>query len=144
MLDELRDRIVAYLLRHPVGVLVAAGAPGISALPVRCHSHDLQVDCLVPRWADVAYRLEQDRRVALIISDPPLSPLLGGTRGGLCWLQYQGIAHAVAAPNWTELLPVWTSAAPPENLYVVIRVTPQRIDLFDESNGWGARETLEV
>jgi len=29
-------------------------------------------------------------------------------------------------------------------LYLVIHVTPQRIDLFDESRGWGARETLEL
>jgi hypothetical protein len=29
-------------------------------------------------------------------------------------------------------------------LYYVIRVTPEQIDLFDESQGWGVRETLEI
>ena len=29
-------------------------------------------------------------------------------------------------------------------VYLVVRVTPQRMDLFDEGRGWGTRETLEV
>jgi len=60
----------------------------------------------------------------------------------LGWLQ--GIARPVPAPDWAGLLPTWTSATPPDALYLVVRVTPQRIDLFDEGRGWGARETLEL
>jgi hypothetical protein len=63
---------------------------------------------------------------------------------GLRWLQIQGLARPVAAPDWDELLPRWGSAAPPGDLYLVVHVTPERIDLFDESRGWGARETLKL
>jgi len=34
--------------------------------------------------------------------------------------------------------------APLGDLYLVVRVTPERIDLFDERWGWGARETLKL
>jgi len=90
----------------------------------------------VPRWTDVAYHLEQDPHVLLIIQACHASALR--------WLQVQGTAQPVAAPDWAELLPRRTSTAPPDELYLVFHVTSQRIDLFDESRGWGARETLEL
>jgi hypothetical protein len=31
----------------------------------------------------------------------------------------------------------------PEELYLVVRVAPRRIDLIDEDQGWGMQETLE-
>ncbi|MFQ5854307.1 MAG: pyridoxamine 5'-phosphate oxidase family protein [Anaerolineae bacterium] len=144
MLEELRDRMTAFLSHHRVCVLSTAGAQGAWAMPVRYRNRGLEVDCLLPRWADVAYHVEQDPHVLLVIQDPPSSPLVGGTRGGLCWLQYQGFARPVAAPDWEGLLPGWTASTSPDELYLVIRVTPERIDLFDESRGWGARETLKL
>jgi hypothetical protein len=104
-------------------------------MPVRYRNHGLEVDCLVPRWTDVAYHLEQDPHVLLIVQ--------GCHASSLRWLQVQGTAQPVAAPDWAELLPGRTSTAPPDELYRVIRVTSERVDLFDESKGWGARETLE-
>jgi len=142
--DKLRDQIAAYLAYHDVCVLSTAGTQGAWAMPVRYRNHGLEVECLVPRWADVAYHLEQDphacpehsRRVVLIVQ--------ACYAASLRWLQVQGTARPVTAPDWTELLPGRASATPTDELYRVIRVTPQRIDLFDESRGWGARETLEL
>jgi nitroimidazol reductase NimA-like FMN-containing flavoprotein (pyridoxamine 5'-phosphate oxidase superfamily) len=135
--------MTAYLAHHDVCVLSTAGSQGAWAMPVRYRplpgtfgNHGLEVECLVPRWTDVAYHLEQDPRVVLIVQ--------GCHASSLRWLQVQGTAQPVAAPGWAELLPGQTSTTPPDDLYLVIRVAPKRIDLMDESRGWGARETLEV
>ena len=145
MLNRLRDQMATYLTQHRVGVLVTVGPEGAWAMPVRYRSQKLEVDCLVPRWAEVAHHLEQDpaaagpgtgRNVMLVIQ--------GCHVAGLRWLRMQGAAHLVAAPEWDELLPWWVSNLPPGDLYLVVRVTPQRIDLFDESQGWGLRKTLEL
>lgn len=113
-------------------------------MPVRYRNHGLEVDCLVPRWADVAYYLEQDPRVFLVILDIQAngpSPVSGQA---LRWLEYRGTAQVVSSPDWAGLLPEGTSTVRPDDLYLVIHVTPERIDLHDESRGWGARETLEL
>ena len=68
----------------------------------------------------------------------------GSHAAGLCWLEYRGVARPVDTPDWDELLPTWGASVPPGDLYLVVRVTPQRIDLFDEGQGWGARETLHL
>ncbi len=144
MLDKLRDQLTAYLAHHDVCILSTAGSEGAWAMPVRYHSAGLEIDCLVPRWADVAYFLEQDPSVLLVIQEPPSSPRVGETRGGLRWLQVQGTACPVVEPCWERLLPGWKSSTAPDELFRVIRITPERMDLFDESRGWGARETLEL
>lgn len=161
MQDKLRDEMAAYFSQHRVCVLSTAGTKGAWAMPVRYRNHGLELDCLLPRWTDVAYYVEQDPRVMVVILDPPSSPLLGGTRGGLRWLQLQGTARPVEEPDWAGLLPEDTptpspglrlseakrsgaSSGPPGDLYLVIRVTPERMDLFDESQGWGVRETLQL
>ncbi|MBI4671315.1 MAG: hypothetical protein HY741_06560 [Chloroflexi bacterium] len=136
MLDKLRDQIASYLMLHDVCIVSAVSAQGAWAMPVRYHSHGLKVDLVAPRWADVIWYVEQDPNVFLVIESHRAA--------GLCWLQYQGIAQPVAAPNWTELLPGWKSMTAPDDLYQVIRVTPKRIELVDENRGWGARETLEL
>ena len=33
---------------------------------------------------------------------------------------------------------------PPPDLFLVVRITLHRIDLVDETRGWGARETLDL
>lgn len=96
----------------------------------------LDVECLVPRWADVLYHLEQDSEVLLIIHDAQAAALR--------WLQYRGSARTISSPDWDRLLPEGTSRARPEERYVVVRISPERIDLIDEGRGWGARETLDL
>jgi hypothetical protein len=98
-------------------------------------SRSLEVDCLVPRWADVAHKLTQNSRVVLIVQ--------ASSGAGLRWLQIQGTTRPVEAPDWSRLLPRWVSAVQPDALYLVVRVTPSRIDLIDEDLGWGVQETLE-
>jgi hypothetical protein len=98
-------------------------------------SRSLEVDCLVPCWADVAHHLTQDSKVLLIVQ--------ASSGAGLRWLQIQGTARPVEAPDWARLLPRWISTVQPDALYLVVRVRPSRIDLIDEELGWGVQETLE-
>ncbi len=136
MLQELRERMIAHLSAHRTCVLAAATTDGASMIPVRYRNLRLEVECLLPRWSDVTYYVEQDPRVSLVIhaTDP----------GALCWLQLRGTARAVDTPSWGDLLSEATHHTRPEELYLVVRVTPQRLELVDESRGWGARETLDV
>jgi hypothetical protein len=98
-------------------------------------SRSLEVDCLVPRWADIAHQLTQNSRIVLIVQ--------ASSGAGLRWLQIQGTARPVEAPDWSALLPRWVPPVQPDALYLVVRVTPGRIDLIDEDLGWGVQETLE-
>lgn len=95
----------------------------------------LELDCLVPRWADVAHDLSRNARVLLIVQAP--------SGAGLRWAQIRGTATPVEAPNWARLLPRWMSKLERDELYLVVRVTASRIDLIDEELGWGMQETLE-
>ncbi len=148
MLDQLHARIAAFLAAHDVGLLSAAGPEGVWAMPVRYRplpGRGLAVACLLPAWADAAYFLEQAPRVLLVINDLPQSPLPGETAGGtLRWLQIRGRADPIVAPDWTLWPARGTPTVPPDALYRAVRVTPARLDLFDERWGWGARETLEL
>jgi hypothetical protein len=137
LLDELRERMATYLSSRQVCFLSTARAEGTWAMPVRYRSLGLEVDCLLPRWSDVAYHLEQDPTVMLVVLDTA-APMLS-------WLQCQGTAQAVARPDWEGLLPQGNLASvSPDDLYLVVRVTPQRLELIDESQGWGVRETLDL
>ncbi|MBI3979095.1 MAG: pyridoxamine 5'-phosphate oxidase family protein [Chloroflexi bacterium] len=142
-MSELRDRIVSHLLKHRVCVLSTSGSAGAWAMPVwyrpvpaTVGGRMLDVECLLPRWADVVYHLEVDPQVVLIICD------LRAT--GLWWLQYRGTARIVDSPDWSRLLPDGVSNVRPEERYVAVHLTPQRLDVIDESQGWGARETLDL
>ncbi len=99
------------------------------------NSQDLRLDCLVPRWADIAHELNRESRVLLVVQ--------AGAGVGLRWLQIQGEVQPVPEPHWNRLLPRWISTLQPDRLYLVIRLTPERIDLIDEEVGWGVLETLE-
>ncbi|MFQ5611233.1 MAG: pyridoxamine 5'-phosphate oxidase family protein [Anaerolineae bacterium] len=140
--DEQRERIAAFLAHQRTGVISTRGAPGVWAMPVwyrprpgTAGSHKLEVDCLLPRWADMAHHLAQESEVVLIVQ--------ASSGAGLRWLQIQGTARPVEAPDWARLLPRWVSTMQPDALYLVVRVTPSRIDLIDEDLGWGVQETLE-
>ncbi len=140
--DEQRERIVSFLAHHRTGVISTAGSPGVWAIPVWYRldsrpsgSRRLEVYCLVPRWADLAHQLTQNSRIVLIVQ--------ASSEAGLRWLQIQGTTRPVEAPDWPALLPRWISHVQPDALYLVVRVTPSRIDLIDEDRGWGVQETLE-
>jgi hypothetical protein len=106
-------------------------------MPVHYRSLGLEIDCLLPRWADVTYHLEQEPTVMLIIQDV-------GTPA-LRWLQCWGTARPAERPDWQGLLPKDSSATvSPGDLYLVVRMKPERIDLVDEGQGWGVRETLNL
>jgi len=142
-LDKLRHLIAAYLAHHQVCVLSVNEVPSTdeAVMPVRYRpltgtgGGELELECLVPRWADIAYHLEQRRTVNIVV--------LACYVAGLRWLQYQGVSHPVAAPDWGIWLPHWMSATPPDELYLVIHVRPEHVTIFDEAYGWGAREALE-
>lgn len=143
MLDALRDRIAAYLAAHQVCVVSTQGAASASAVLVRYHlaqdtagKQALEVDCLLPRWADATYHLELNPQVLLIIADIQADSLR--------WLQVRGRARPIPAMDWAECLSEGTSDVRPEDRYLALRVTPQRIDLVDESQGWGINETLDL
>jgi hypothetical protein len=139
---EQRHRIASFLAHQRTGVISTIAAQGMWAMPIWYRPHvgpsgrpSLKVDCLVPRWADVAQHLTEDSRVALIVQ--------ASSGAGLRWLQIRGTVQPVEAPDWASLLPRWVSTAQPDALYLVVQVTPTRIDLVDEELGWGVQETLE-
>lgn len=135
MLDELRERIAAYLDEHRVCVFSTAGPEGGRAMPVLYRRRELEVECLLPHWSDVAYDVQQDPRVTLVVLDADAPDRR--------WLQYEGTARPVERPDWSDWPPE-RGMAPPDGLYQVVQVTPRRIDLMDASRGWGARETLDL
>lgn len=136
MLDPLRAHMTAFLAAHEVCILSTSGVRGAWAMPVRYRSRGLEVDCLIPCWADVAYFAEQNPHVLLLIQDAEAP--------ATCWLQVEGAASPAPDPDWGQWLPSWPSPAPPAELYHLLRVRPRRIDLFDASRGWGAREGVEL
>ena len=136
MLDELREHIITFISQNRVCAISTRGSSGAWLVPAKYTCSGLEMDCLLPRWSDALYHLEQDPRVMLIVLD---------TQGeGLRWLQYSGSARVVASPDWEKILPERTSVKRPDERYAVIHLTPVRIDLIDESRGWGARETLDL
>lgn len=139
--DQL-DRFTTFLSHQRTCVISTAASQGMWAIPVWYRSTSgtsgnpaLEIDCLVPRWSDVAHHLTQVPKVVLIIQTT--------SGAGLRWLQVQGIARPVEVPDWTRLLPRWVSKVQPDGLYQVVRVNPSRIDLIDDELGWGIQETLE-
>lgn len=139
---EHSDRFAAFLAHQRICVLSTVASQGVWTLPVWYRPHapasggtSLEVDCLVPRWTDVAHHLVQDARVVLIVQ--------ASSGAGLRWLQIQGTARPIEAPRWDGLLPRWARTLQPDALYLVVRITPSRIDLVDEEFGWGVQETLE-
>lgn len=140
--DEPRKRIAAFLAHQRTCLISTTASQGVWAMPVwyrplpgDAGHRSLEVDCLVPRWADVTHHLRQESTVVLIVQ--------ASSGAGLRWLQIQGTARPVEAPDWARLLPRWVSTVQPDALYLVVRVTPSRIDLIDEELGWGVQETLE-
>jgi hypothetical protein len=131
-IDQLSDQLAAYLACYNTGVLSAAGA---APLPVRYRSRHLIVECLVPRWADLAYVVSEQPTMVLIVPAPA---------DVARWLQYQGQAQIATAPDWSGWLPAGAAQQQAHAHYLVVELQPQRLDLFDQRRGWGARETLDL
>jgi hypothetical protein len=144
MLNALRERIAAYLDERRVCILSTTGPEGARAMPVSYRSQGLEVTCLLPRWSDVAYDVQQAPRVMLIILDADTSVEQGRATPGMRWLQYAGTARLVERPDWSVWARDVRPTAPPDELYLIVRVIPRRIDLIDEGRGWGVRETLDL
>lgn len=89
----------------------------------------------MPQWSDMAHHLETIAEVVLLVQ--------ACSGGSLRWLQIQGTANPVDAHEWNGMLPHWHRTLEPDVLYLVARVTPHRIDLIDEDQGWGVQDTLE-
>lgn len=136
MFDALRDHIQTFLAGHQQCVMTARDGDSTATLLARYHADGLCVDCLLPLWAEITYCLEHNPQVTLVI--PP------GDGDAESWMQVQGRAEALAAPEWHTLLPMQPAGMAPADLFRVVRVRPRRIDLIDERRGWGARETLEL
>ncbi len=119
MLDELRERVISYLSQNRVCVIATSGTLGAWAVAAQYANACLELTCRLPRWSDALFHIEQDPRVMVIIQDG--NPLR--------WLQYLGIAHIADSTD---------------NHYATIHIVPERIDLIDESCGWGSRETLDI
>ena len=122
MIDELRERIVAYLSQNQVCVISTSGTLGAWSVTAQYHNRGLELECRVPRWSDALYHLEQDPHALVTILDD--------TSNSFRWMQFRGIARI--------------DASVADDRFVAILITPERIDLIDETRGWGARETLEV
>lgn len=142
--DDQRMQFAAFLAHQRTCIISTIAAQGTWAMPVRYHPRSrsvgsgastLEVECLIPRWADIAHYLAKTSDVLLIVQ--------ASSGAGLRWLQIKGRAKPVEAPDWIHLLPRWVSKVQPDALYQVVHVNPSRIDLFDEDLGWGLHETLE-
>jgi hypothetical protein len=134
MLDRIRDEIRSFLAAYETGILCLAGEGHPWAMPVPYRLDGLQIRCRVPRWADGSYYLETDPRCVLLV------PAAGGVP---CWVSYTARACRDPDPDWADWPPEPVHATRPADLYTILRLQPLQIDLFDERQGWGARQTLE-
>lgn len=131
--NSLHDRFAEALAAGREGVLSAAGPSGVYAMPVRYRSHRLEVECLLPRWSDLAH-----------LSDDRLPVTLTVGSADRQWLQVRGLVEPVSQPDWTGLLPQASGSLRPEDLYRLVRIRATRIDIFNPLAGWGSRETLDL
>ncbi len=136
MLDELRDRITAFMAQHQTCVISTRGIAGAWVAPAWHYCHGLEMVCLLPRWSDALYYLEQDPRVMVIILDTQSKALR--------WLQYSGSAQVIQPLDGKQILPGGPPNLQIDDRYVAVRITAERIDLIDENHGWGVRETLDL
>ena len=135
MLHPLRQQMSGYLAGHQTCVLCCAAQEGNWAFPVIYQSQGVQVTCLLPRWIDAAYYLQQDQRVLLIVLDQAAPPLR--------WLQIRGLARLEQDDITETCWPAAFATQVSSNLYHLVSITPQRVDWFDEKQGWGVLETLD-
>ena len=100
------------------------------------HNQGLEIICLLPRWSDVLYYMEQDPQVLFVIVDTQSSKLR--------WLYYRGTARRIEDPVWSQILSnadrlEGLLSIHPGDEYAAIHIKPLREDLIDECNGWVPR-----
>ena len=98
---EQRERLASFLVHQRSGVISAFAAQGIWSMPVRYRpasgslgGRGLELDCLVPRWADVAHRLSETAEVLLIVQAPSWVGVPNGSNEVL------EITMPVSNPTW--------------------------------------------
>lgn len=131
--NGLHNRFANALAAGQVGVLSAADGGCVCAMPAQYRTDGLEAECLLPRWCDLANLLDDHPTVMLTVLLPEQH-----------WIQVRGTARPVASPNWEGLLSQRPAGLRPEDLYLVVRIQPVRIDIFDPNAGWGSRETLDL
>ena len=77
--DVRSERIASYLAHQRTYILSTAASQCVWAMPGWYRSHNMEIDCLVPRWADVTHHLVQDSRVLLVVQTSSVA--------GLPWFQ---------------------------------------------------------
>ena len=60
------------------------------------------------------------------------------------WLRYRGAPRPADQSAWVGPWPDHLTLRQADERWLVVALAPQRLDLFDERRGWGARETLDV
>lgn len=134
--SEIAHIIQSQLEHQRLCFLCTAGEQGVRAMPVRYRNSGLTLYCLVPRWADIEFYIEQNPDVLILVSFNSVDALR--------WIQYSGKAGFDPAAGWKQFSLPGTMEMHRHDLYKVIRVEPKRIDYINEEKGWGARETLEL
>lgn len=137
MFDRLRSLIARELADVSVGLLCPEVGFESRIVPVRCRSHDFELDCLIPRWVDASAWFEAGPARVSLITLPTGSPLLR-------WLEIQGSTEIVSPIAWPEPLPQHSRVLTPAELFLQIRIRPRRIHRFDEAAGWGIQATLDL
>ena len=135
MLERLRQRLRADLSKHATCILSVTGKGGVWAMPVQYSCNDLEVVCLLPRWADLVYLLEQEQEAVLLFQNSQIPPLR--------WVQMRGVARLEACKSGAAYSLASLGAPSRSDLYRLVYVVPQRVDWIDESQGWGILDTLD-
>ncbi len=138
MLDVLRDRIASFLAQHNVGIISVASPGAVHSVVTRYVSDGLGVVCSLPRWSEVAYYVRTYPRVSFVVPDTITKPEI------LLWFQAEGLAHIVPPPRHITLPGLPSDISELEELFTFVRIVFYRLDLWDEAQGWGARDTLEM
>ena len=135
MLDQLRDQFFSSISQSRWCILCTGGPSGFGVIPAWKSSQEFELVCLLPRWADALYHIEQDPHVIVVFLDIQVNELR--------WLEYRGTARRVQRADWSGYGPSDKPWIRPDERYEAIAISPERIDLIDESKGWGMRETLD-
>ena len=107
------------------------------ALPVRFRVRGPIVECRVPTWSGVSDLLEKTGEVTLVV--------VQSYKVNLRWLFLRGPGSIIKNPDWDglDLSQHDHSRVDPEDLYQLLRIEAKRMELFDEKQGWGFRETAD-
>jgi len=106
------------------------------SLPVRFRVWGLTVECSVPVWSGVSELLEKTKEVTLVF--------LKNSESSLSWIFLRGTGNILKNnKNWENLIPSERCLVDPGDLYQLLQIYPQRMELYDEHQGWGYRETAD-